>query len=512
MSKEVIFAGILALACLALVGVAFLAPHSPKRTEPVKTETAETVVPEGETTSGSMSAPTSSTTTGGSATSSLVAQGTTGSGSFTAGSGSFTSATGTTTGGGYTTAGGYTGTGTTAGGYTGTGTTPGGYTGAGTTTTGSAFTGGKTTGTFTAGGATGGLSPHTAIPVGPAPETSPLTANEKTHTVAANETLAEISQKYYNSSKYWKKIAEANKVDPNALKVGQKLIIPALTAEPAPVGAPIVAAAPGEGSYTVQKGDSYYVIAQKQLGSASRWKEIQKLNGIGPEELHVGQVIKLPGKDSATAAPTPVTGGTEPPPGAKVHVVAAGETLSDISSKEYGTSTRWKDILKANPGVSPEGLKVGQKLIIPDAPATPNVPASANPASTGSGVGQYTVKPGDDLQKIAEKELGSKNAWRRIADANPGLDPRKLRAGQVIKIPGKSGTSDDTRPAPAPLGGTSGTNGTGTAFGTTGGTSPFGTTGRATAGATTAGTTSGGFTATTGGTTGAHPGDHVGPP
>lgn len=53
------------------------------------------------------------------------------------------------------------------------------------------------------------------------------------HNVASGETLAAISRKYYGSTKYWQKLYTANKgtigSDPAALKVGQKLTIPAKT-------------------------------------------------------------------------------------------------------------------------------------------------------------------------------------------------------------------------------------------------------------------------------------------
>ena len=39
------------------------------------------------------------------------------------------------------------------------------------------------------------------------------------------------------------------------------------------------------------------------------------------------------------------------------------------------------------------------------------------------------------LESIAAKLLGSRNDWRKIVEANPGLKPEKLRPGNVILIP-----------------------------------------------------------------------------
>ncbi|HMO02044.1 MAG TPA: LysM domain-containing protein [Oligoflexia bacterium] len=51
------------------------------------------------------------------------------------------------------------------------------------------------------------------------------------------------------------------------------------------------------------------------------------------------------------------------------------------------------------------------------------------------------TKPGETLALIAEKTLGSTSRWTAILDANPGLDPKRLKVGTVIRIPvgGRSG-------------------------------------------------------------------------
>ncbi|AJS59850.1 LysM peptidoglycan-binding domain-containing protein [Paenibacillus sp. IHBB 10380] len=49
---------------------------------------------------------------------------------------------------------------------------------------------------------------------------------------------------------------------------------------------------------TVKSGDTLFIIAKKNLGDGSRYKEIQKLNGITDaqsKKLKIGTVIKLPG-------------------------------------------------------------------------------------------------------------------------------------------------------------------------------------------------------------------------
>jgi LysM repeat protein len=57
--------------------------------------------------------------------------------------------------------------------------------------------------------------------------------------------------------------------------------------------------------------------------------------------------------------------------------------------------------------------------------------AQAAPASPGG----YTVRRGDTLSAIAQRELGDPNRWREIAQANGIRDPRSLMPGQQLVIP-----------------------------------------------------------------------------
>ena len=48
-------------------------------------------------------------------------------------------------------------------------------------------------------------------------------------------------------------------------------------------------------AYVVRSGDTLGEIAQRELGSASRWTEIRDLNpGLDPRRLAVGQRLSLP--------------------------------------------------------------------------------------------------------------------------------------------------------------------------------------------------------------------------
>jgi nucleoid-associated protein YgaU len=61
---------------------------------------------------------------------------------------------------------------------------------------------------------------------------------------------------------------------------------------------------------------------------------------------------------------------------------------------------------------------------------------SSSTAATPSGR-SYTVQKGDSLSKIAKREYGDAQAWRRIYEANRDAieNPDLIYPGQVIRIP-----------------------------------------------------------------------------
>lgn len=164
--------------------------------------------------------------------------------------------------------------------------------------------------------------------------------------------------------------------------------------------------------YVVQKGDSLASIAQKNLGSSSRWTEIQSLNGgIQPKSLRVGTKLKLPGtitaktgiQKSAPKADSPAQkkaapAASESAQSGAVYVVRAGDTLRTIAEKKLGNGDRWKEIVAANPGLDPQKLAVGKSLKLPAGAARearesrPLVAAATGPARSSGTSGKPHVR------------------------------------------------------------------------------------------------------------------------
>lgn len=137
-------------------------------------------------------------------------------------------------------------------------------------------------------------------------------------------------------------------------------------------------------TYTVQAGDSLYVISQRVLGSPKYVAAIQKANPkVDPKRLRVGQVLNIPdvaGPSTPAAVPatshTPADNAHAAPSGlgtARTYTVQAGDTLHKISTKVYGNTAMWEKIYDLNRdviGSKPSNLRVGMTLRLPaDAPS-----------------------------------------------------------------------------------------------------------------------------------------------
>jgi len=179
----------------------------------------------------------------------------------------------------------------------------------------------------------------------------------------------------------------------------------------------------------------HFEIGGIKIGTLQAWYADGGLQNVWTRvsELHGGPTFEQEGEDAGKA---PGDGGGKAPGARKVpggggiYKVKPGETLGGIAEKLLGNVQRWRDIATANGIIDPEKLRVGQELRIPGWKGGGGGDAGTAKAAT------HVVKPGDTLVAIAARYLGSSNGWRTIADANGVTDPRALKVGQVLKIPG----------------------------------------------------------------------------
>ena len=84
-------------------------------------------------------------------------------------------------------------------------------------------------------------------------------------------------------------------------------------------------------------------------------------------------------------------------------------------------------------------------------PGTGGSPSEATPPVVSEPQFRDVVVQDDDtLERIARREMGAGSLWPEILKANPGLDPRKLRPKQTIRVPVAS-SSPSGGPAKDPL-------------------------------------------------------------
>ncbi|MCK4625194.1 MAG: LysM peptidoglycan-binding domain-containing protein [Phycisphaerae bacterium] len=151
----------------------------------------------------------------------------------------------------------------------------------------------------------------------PTPKT---TARHRTHTIERGDSYALLAERYYGSQHHARFLIEANPEhsDPRRLREGVVLRIPPLSDLPdlpdkqARPGTSPQRSTTGAGkrTYVVRKGDTFYEIAARVLGSSNRWPELFEMNkdvvGGKPEKLRPGQVLELPSsKTPSTKTPKP---------------------------------------------------------------------------------------------------------------------------------------------------------------------------------------------------------------
>lgn len=112
--------------------------------------------------------------------------------------------------------------------------------------------------------------------------------SQEIYTVKKEDSLWKIANKYNTTVE---KLKSANNLKTNTLSVGQKLVIPSISVSPEV-----------SDTYIVQKGDSLWSIANKFNMTVS---ELKNLNNLTNNLLSIGQVLKI--KDSSNNGKTTYT-------------------------------------------------------------------------------------------------------------------------------------------------------------------------------------------------------------
>ena len=239
--------------------------------------------------------------------------------------------------------------------------------------------------------------------------------NCEPYTLQEGETFYSVAEKH---SLTYDQLAELNAhlSDPTAVGLGDVLKIP--TAETQDVGEvqaetqQTVVCPPGTFRYTVQPGDSMFLIAQR-FGVSLDALIAANPQIPNPALIFPGQIVCVP---TSPAPPPPVC-----PPGTFRYTVRPGDSMWLIAQR-FGVSLN--ALIAANPQITnPSLIFPGQVICVPSSPPTVCPP----------GTFRYTVQPGDTMFNIAQRFGVSLNA---LIAANPQIpNPNRITPGQIVCVP-----------------------------------------------------------------------------
>ena len=173
--------------------------------------------------------------------------------------------------------------------------------------------------------------------------------------VKQGDTLWKIAQEQLGDGNRYREIMELNGMTGTEIFPGDLLRLPGPSGETPSVPE----TSPSYTEYTVQRGDTLWKIAQAQLGSGSRYREIMELNGLTSEALTPGQVLRIPGSGSGGSS-TPST----PAPTYREYTVQRGDSLWKIAQTQLGSGSRYREIVSLN-NLQNETVYPGQVIRLP---------------------------------------------------------------------------------------------------------------------------------------------------
>lgn len=204
------------------------------------------------------------------------------------------------------------------------------------------------------------------------------------YVVKAGDSLYSIAVKYNTTVSELRRL---NNLTSDILQIGQVLVVSEIPSED--VNIPT-------STYTVQKGDSLYSIANRYNTTVD---ELKKLNNLSNNLLSIGQVLKLPTEEEITISE-------------ESYIVQAGDSLYSIA-RNFDTTVN--ELIQLN-NLPNTNLSIGQVLKLP--------------SSTESTQTIYTVKKGDSLYSIARNFNTTVDELKRLNNLTNNL----LNIGQILII------------------------------------------------------------------------------
>lgn len=167
--------------------------------------------------------------------------------------------------------------------------------------------------------------------------------------------------------------------------------------------------------------------------------------------------------------------GSEEPAVERIHEVERGDTFWALAERYLGSGARWREIRDHNAGraIAPgrvlgateDALDVGWRLAIPGS-RPPAEPGDSTGATDSAAPSEVTIRPGDSLWDVAERNLEAVHAgpadvdtvrahWSDVVEVNrhrlvDRMNPDLIHSGQRIVLPPVAGVGPASVASPPP--------------------------------------------------------------
>lgn len=252
-----------------------------------------------------------------------------------------------------------------------------------------------------------------------------------TYTVVSGDSLSVIAKRYNSTVD---QIRSYNNLTSDTIYIGQKLRIPVTqTADSTPVKedtvvAPVqeeTAPTPTETTtYTVQSGDTLFLISKRFNTTVDKLKEANRLT---TDTIFIGQKLTIPTNDvneTQTPAPEPVQNDpvrNETTTGTNQEIPVTNEAVPETNQEIPVVNDTPTDTNQESPATNETGSETNQ-----ESPVTNETTPEIGPTTT------YTVVAGDSLSVIAKNYGTTVDAIKQVN----GLTGDMIFVGQKLQIPG----------------------------------------------------------------------------